>query len=74
MEILSVIAVFYVLTSLVGLVWDSFHKWWIIPLLPFAPFIYAYSERKERPWVAWTVGMLYGVLVLVIGFIFTMSQ
>ena len=33
---LSVIAVFYVLASLVGLVLESFHKWWIIPLLPFA--------------------------------------
>lgn len=71
---LSVIAVFYVLASLVGLVWDGFHKWWIIPLLPFAPFIYAYSERKEKPWVAWTVGVLATLCYLVIGFILMIKK
>ena len=74
MEILSVIAVFYVLASLVGLVLESFHKWWIIPLLPFAPFIYAYSERKEKPWVAWTVGGLATLCYLVIGFILMIKK
>lgn len=57
---LEVILCFYVLVSLCWLLVENIPRIVaFILLLPVAPFVCAWEIRKERPFVAWTIIVLW---------------
>lgn len=57
---LEVILCFYVLVSLCWLLFENIPRIVaFILLLPVAPFVCAWEIRKERPFVAWTIIVLW---------------
>ena len=59
MVILEVILLIYLLFCLCGLFIKAIP---VILLLPVAPFLCAWEIRKERPFVAWTIIVLWALL------------
>lgn len=59
MVVLEVILFFYVLFSLCGL---SIRSIPAVLVFPVAPFLCAWEIRRERPFVAWTIIVLWALL------------
>ncbi len=70
MAVLEVILFFYVLFSLCALFVENLPRIVaVILLLPVAPFLCGWEIRRERPFMAWTIIVLWGLLyaVFIIG-------